>query len=291
LLQLIASGWQDYELVDSGGGRKLERFGPYLLIRPDAQADWQPATPAAWPQAHAEYVMASAGREGTWHYRQPLPARWPLAYRSLRFWVQARQSRQVGVFPENAVHWDWLIQQAQDRKPPVHVLNLFGYTGLATLAAAGTGARVTHVDASRKSVSWARENQVLSGLADRPIRWIVEDALKYVGREERRGVRYDGLIMDPPAFGRGPGGEVWALEALFPALCQACQPVLSAAPRYVIVTAYTKSVVPALLATAVEQMMAGHVGELVQGELVTMEKSAGRMLRNATFVRWQAGQV
>lgn len=288
MLQLTASGWQDYELVDSGAGRKLERFGPYLLIRPEAQAVWQPATPAAWRQAHAEYVMAAGASGGTWHYRQPLPDRWSLAYRSLRFWVQARESRQLGVFPENGAHWDWLLQWARAGETPAHVLNLFGYTGLATLAAASTGTRVTHVDASRKAVAWARENQALSGLVDRPIRWIVDDALKYVGRERRRGVRYDGLIMDPPAFGRGPGGEVWAMEALFAALCQACRAVLSAAPHYVIVTAYTKAVETADLAAAVEEMMDGHAGELVQGELLTVEGSAGRVLRNACFVRWQA---
>ena len=165
---------------------------------------------------------------------------WLIGYKDLRFRVQAAELRQVGVFPENASHWDWISEQIAAAGRPVHVLNLFGYTGLATLAAAQAGAHVTHVDASKKAVAWARENQALSGLSDRPVRWIVDDALTYIRREERRGVRYDGIIMDPPAFGRGPDGEVWTLATLFPVLCQACRAVLSPHPLFIVVTVYTR---------------------------------------------------
>lgn len=286
---LTAANWQDYALLDSGHGRKLERFGPVTLIRPEAQATWQPALPRAdWDTAQARFEPA--GREGgRWQQRHPLPARWPMSYGALRFTVQASQSRQVGVFPENAVHWDWIAGQVQASGRPLAVLNLFGYTGLATLAAARAGAHVTHVDAAKKAVLWARDNQALSGLDDRPIRWIVEDALTYLRREARRGVRYHGIVLDPPAFGRGPGGEVWSFDRLFDELCFACRAVLEAKPRFVVATVYTKDVTSAALAAAMAQLTGGLAGALETGELATVERSAGRQLRNALYARWQAG--
>ncbi len=288
---LAAGTWQDYALLDSGHGRKLERFGPVTLVRPEAQAVWSPALPRAdWDAAHA--VFEPSGQEGgRWQYRQPLPVRWEMGYGGLRFWVQASQSRQVGVFPENAVHWDWIAAQVRAAGQPLRVLNLFGYTGLATLAAAQAGAHVTHVDASKKAVLWARDNQALSGLQDRPIRWIVEDALAYLRREARRGVRYDGIVLDPPAFGRGPGGEVWTFDRLFDALCQACRAVLSPAPRLVVATIYTKGVTAEALRTAIDGIMAGRGGQMEIGELATVEHSAGRVLHNALYARWQADRI
>jgi 23S rRNA (cytosine1962-C5)-methyltransferase len=284
---LTAANWQDYALLDSGHGRKLERFGPVMLIRPEAQATWQPALPRAdWDAAQARFEPA--GREGgRWQQRHPLPARWQMSYGELRFTVQASQSRQVGVFPENAVHWDWIAGQVQAAGRPLAVLNLFGYTGLATLAAARAGAHVTHVDAAKKAVLWARDNQALSGLDDRPIRWIVEDALTYLRREARRGVRYDGIVLDPPAFGRGPGGEVWSFDRLFEELCLACRAVLEAKPRFVVATVYTKDVTLTALAAAMAQLTGGLAGALETGELATVERSAGRQLRNALYARWQ----
>ncbi len=288
---LSASNWQDYDLLDSGHGHKLERFGPVTLIRPEAQATWRPALPrATWDAAHAMFV-AAAKEGGQWDYRQAIPQRWEIRYRNLRFWVQARESRQVGVFPENAVHWDWIAEQVRLAGRPVRVLNLFGYTGLATLAAAQAGAAVTHVDASKKAVTWARENQTLSGLLDRPIRWIVEDALTYLRREARRGSRYDGIVMDPPAFGRGPGGEVWAFDRLFAELCRACQAVLSPTSQFGVVTVYTKGVTAEALAAAIGTMTAGLGGTVEVGELTTVERSAGRVLHNALFARWRADRA
>jgi 23S rRNA (cytosine1962-C5)-methyltransferase len=209
-----------------------------------------------------------------------------MGYAGLRFFVQASQSRQVGVFPENAVHWDWIAGQVRAADQPMRVLNLFGYTGLATLAAAEAGAHVTHVDASKKVVLWARANQALSGLQDRPIRWIIEDALTYLRREARRGVRYDGIVLDPPAFGRGPGGEVWTFDRLFDELLRACRAVLGAAPRFVVATVYTKGVTTEALAAAMDGMMAGLGGRVEIGELTTVERSAGRVLHNALYARW-----
>jgi 23S rRNA (cytosine1962-C5)-methyltransferase len=209
-----------------------------------------------------------------------------MSYGALRFWVQASQSRQVGVFPENAVHWDWIAAQVRAAGRPLRVLNLFGYTGLATLSAAQAGALVTHVDASRKAVAWARDNQALSGLDDRPIRWVVEDALTYLRREQRRGVRYDGIVLDPPAFGRGPGGEVWTFERLFDELCRACRAVLADAPRFVVATVYTRAVTGQALAAAMAGMTAGLAGAVETGALATVERSADRLIHNAVYLRW-----
>jgi 23S rRNA (cytosine1962-C5)-methyltransferase len=291
LLPTLTAAWQDYELLDSGAGCKLERFGPATLVRPEPQAVW-PRTLSAWAWDAAHAVFQPAGKTGgRWEARQPLPSRWQMGYGELRFWVQASESRQVGVFPENAVHWDWIAQQARAAGWPLAVLNLFGYTGLASLAAAQAGALVTHVDASKKAVLWARDNQALSGLQERPIRWIVEDALTYLRREQRRGVRYDGLVLDPPAFGRGPDGQIWTFDRLFDELSRACRAVLSAAPRFVVATVYTKGVTARALQAAVEAMMAGLGGQVAVGELATVERSAGRVLRHALYARWQAEPI
>ncbi len=285
-LTLTTPDWQDYDLLDSGDGRKLERFGPHTLIRPEAQASWRPALPAAdWKDADAEFHMTGS-QGGVWTYRRPMEKSWSIGYKVLRFRVRAAESRQVGVFPENASHWDWISEQVAAAGRPVHVVNLFGYTGLASLAAAQAGARVTHVDASKKAVAWARENQSLSGLADRPVRWIVDDALSYVRREERRGVRYDGLIMDPPAFGRGPDGEVWTLATLFPLLCQACRAVLSPQPLFIVITGYTREMSLEFLRQMASSMVPGEGGSLSTGQLATRERSAGRLLVNSLFARW-----
>ncbi|MEA3337153.1 MAG: class I SAM-dependent methyltransferase [Chloroflexota bacterium] len=284
--QLVSTHWQDYALLDSGNGRKLERFGPYVLSRPEARATWTPALPSAdWNNAHAEF--REKGKEkGHWQIRRSMEPSWEITYRALRFRLQIDRSRQIGVFPENATHWDWIARRIANAEQQTHVLNLFGYTGLATLVAARAGARVTHVDASKRAVNWARENQRLSGLQDRSVRWIVDDALKYVGREARRGVHYDGIVLDPPAFGRGPGGEVWRFEKLFPELCEACRSVLGLAPKFVVATVYTRGMKIEQITDAVAAMVAGFGGQLNAGTLITREQSGGRNLANALFVRW-----
>lgn len=287
-LELVASpDWEEYELVDSGRGLKLERFGPYTFIRPEPQALWQPALPPrVWDAAHALFQPTNEESGGRWEFRRPVPATWLMHYKQLTFKAQATTSRHMGVFPEQAAHWDWIGAQIAAARRPVRVLNLFCYTGLATLAAAAAGAQVTHVDASRKAVTMAHENLELSGLGERPVRWIVDDALKFIQREGRRGFRYEGLILDPPKFGRGPGGEVWEFFDLFPTLLQACRAVLSEQPLFIVLTAYAIRASALCLYYALDETLRGLGGTLTTGELVTVERSAGRVLSNAIFCRW-----
>ncbi len=209
--------------------------------------------------------------------------------RAIRFWAMTTPGRHLGVFPEVASHWDFVTDSVQRADRPVKILNLFGYTGLASLSAAAAGAEVTHVDASKKSVAWARENQVLSKLEDKPIRWIVDDALKFVQREGRRGARYDGILLDPPKFGRGPKGEVWEVYKSLPQLLDACAAVLNDRPLFLIVTIYAVKASAIHIGQVVENIMEKYKGQVESGELVTREKSGGRLLSQAVFARWQSG--
>jgi 23S rRNA (cytosine1962-C5)-methyltransferase len=307
---LFSPHWTDYELLDSGDGQKLERFGPYTFARPEVQALWKQALPAEkWQAAHAWFEPSGEESGGHWKFRRPVAEKWEMTYplgggspsplgggagvRELRFTAMTTPGRHLGVFPECAAHWDWLAvkidQRIKHKNGPVNLLNLFGYTGLATLAAAAAGARVTHVDASKKSVTWARENQLLSGLAEQPVRWIVDDALKFVEREGRRGAKYDVILLDPPKFGRGPKGEVWEFYRSLPEILLACRNILNEAPLFVILTVYAVKL-PAIHAYyALQEMLAGFGGNLECGELVTQEKSAGRLLSQAVYARWSAG--
>jgi 23S rRNA (cytosine1962-C5)-methyltransferase len=286
-ISLLSPDWEDYELLDSGGGLKLERFGPYALIRPEPRADWRPALPAeTWKSAHAVFRPTSKNGSGQWQLLRPIDSPWIMRYKSLKFQGQVTDSRHIGVFPENAAHWDWVRDRIRTAQRPIQVLNLFAYTGLATLAAAQAGANVTHVDAAKKAIKVARENQALSGMEDYPIRWISDDALKFVRREGRRGVKYDGIIMDPPKFGRGPKGEVWEFSKLFSTLCQACRAILSERPLFIVITAYTSRTSPLSLHRTISEMMAEFGGTITTGELVTIEQSAGRVILNAIFARW-----
>lgn len=286
---LAATGWQDYELLDCGDGKKLERFGSYILVRPEAEAVWSPALPRKdWDGAQAVFHPSPEENGGHWTTRQPLPERWQISYGNLRCYIQPSSSRHVGIFPEQATHWDWIANQVRARPGGCRMLNLFGYTGLASLASAAAGAQVTHVDASRKVVNWARENQALSGLADRPIRWIVDDALKFVQREARRGSHYDGIVLDPPKFGRGPRGEVWEFYKLLPELLTACRAILTEQPAFIVLTVYAVKASAVTLFYAMEEIMRPLPGRLQVGELVLAEKSAGRLLPTAKFVRWSS---
>jgi len=286
-LILTSPEWKDYELVDSGNGWKLERFGQYLLVRPEAEAVWAPALPEnKWAAAHARFVPTPEENGGHWQHHKPIPERWIMHYKNLSFFIQTTASRHVGVFPEQACQWDWIAEQITKAGRSAKVLNLFGYTGLASLAAAQSGAQVTHVDASRKVINWARENQTLSGLETAPIRWILDDAIKFVQREGRRGVKYDGLILDPPKFGRGPKGEVWEFFRLLPNLLDACKKVLSPNPLFVVLTAYAVKASALTLHYALQEMLTQSDGEWSFGEVALMEKSAGRFLSMAIFARW-----
>jgi len=296
-IRLIASpNWTDYKLLDSGAGQKLERFGPYTFARPEAQALWSKALPPEkWEAAQAVFQPSGEESGGHWQFKEEVAERWEMNYGSLRFWVRNTHGRHLGVFPECAAHWDWIagkihqrMRKAGGSDSPVNVLNLFGYTGLASLAAATAGAKVTHLDASKKSVTWARENQQLSGLEDKSIRWIVDDATKFVQREARRGVKYDAICLDPPKFGRGPKGEVWEVNKSLPDLLQACRNILSEEPLFILLTVYAVKAPAVHLYAVMEEMMRGFTGELICGELVIRDESAGRLLSQATYARWES---
>jgi 23S rRNA (cytosine1962-C5)-methyltransferase len=303
---LEASNWRDYELLDSGNGLKLERFGKYIFARSESQAMWGCALPKKdWEAAHAVFQPTAEESGGHWIEKKKLPDKWEMKYplaltptplpkgeghgmRELTFSVMTTPGRHLGVFPEVASHWDFMVDLIQKANRPVRVLNLFGYTGLASLAAAAADAQVTHVDASKKSVSWARENQALSRLSEKPIRWIVEDAIKYMQREEKRGVKYDGIILDPPKFGRGPKGEVWEVYKSLPNLLEICRGCMSDDPLFVIATLYAVRASAIHVAQALDEMMKKFNGNMDYGELVTRETSANRLLSQAVFARWSA---
>ncbi len=284
---LESAHWTDYELLDSGDGLKLERFGKYIFARPESQAIWKRALPlSVWENAHAMFQPTGEESGGHWEFRKKVDEKWIMKYGDLTFWAMTTPGRHLGVFPEVASHWDFMADSIRRTDTRPNILNLFGYTGLASLAAAAAGAGVTHVDASKKSVSWARENQELCGLGDKPIRWIVEDAVKYVQREAKRGVKYDGIILDPPKFGRGPKGEVWEVYKSLPNLLETCRRCLSEHPLFVIVTIYAVRASAIHVAQALDEMMKKYRGDIDSGELVTRETSANRLLSQAVYARW-----
>jgi len=284
---LAAQNWTDYALLDCGDGYKLEQFGPQRLVRPEPEAVWQKTlTVAEWNKADATYKPSPEENGGHWEYAHKLPERWRMTYKDLTFWVQTSASRHLGVFPEQSCQWDWADKVIGAAPARPKVLNLFGYTGLASLAAARSGASVTHLDASRKVVTWANENQKLSGLESLPVRWIIDDALKFVQREARRGSQYQGIILDPPKFGRGPKGEVWEFYKLLPGLLKACREILAPEPLFVQLTAYAVKASAATLYYAMEEMMQSFGGVTACGEIGLREKSANRFLSTAIFARW-----
>jgi 23S rRNA (cytosine1962-C5)-methyltransferase len=296
---LESTRWRDYALLDSGDGLKLERFGKYVFVRPESQAMWKRSLDKEWREAHAVFVPTGEESGGHWDFRKKVDERWEMRYEltrgpspkgrgGLRFWTMTTPGRHLGVFPEVAAHWDWLSELIAPSKREINVLNLFGYTGLASLAAAAAGARVTHVDASKKSVGWARENQALSGLTEAPIRWIVDDALKFVQREARRGAKYDGIILDPPKFGRGPKGEVWEVYKSLPNLLESCRACLSDNPLFVVMTIYAVRASAIHVGQALGEMMKKFGRKIDSGELVTREQTAGRFLSQAVYARWES---
>lgn len=288
-MQITSPNWKDYQLIDSGNGRKLEQFGTYRLIRPEPRAVWKPSAPSVfWESAAAEFVPAEKGGGGRWVSRAEIPRKWEIEYSGLKICVELEESRQVGVFPENASQWDWIALKIRGAGKPIRVLNLFGYTGIASLAAARAGAAVTHIDSSRRAIRLGKENQRLNGLEDAPIRWIVEDAVKFSEREVRRGNRYEGIIFDPPKYGLGPKRERWEFFAHFEKLCRTLRECLSEQPRFVVVTAYALESPPEVLRPGLTTMMEGFGGQLTLGELVTVEKSAGRKITYSITGRWQA---
>ena len=243
----IADKWQDYELLDCGGGEKLERWDKQFLVRPDPQAIWEtPHQNPAWKRANARYLRSQTGG-GHWE-KKALPESWKVHYGELTFQVKPMNFKHTGLFPEQAVNWDFVMDKIRNAGRPIRVLNLFAYTGGATVACAKAGASVCHVDAAKGMVAWARENAKLSGLEDAPIRWIIDDCAKFVEREIRRGKTYDAIIMDPPSYGRGPSGEMWKLEDCIYELMQRCTEVLSEKPLFLLLNSYTTGLSPSVMA-------------------------------------------
>lgn len=280
------NGWQDYELLDSGDGQRLERFGKYTLVRPDPQIIWKKAQdPSMWACADAVFERITANK-GKWVFSKEIPEKWMIRYKDLVFSLRFSPFKHTGLFPEQAVQWDWMQSKIKEAKRPVNVLNLFGYTGAATLAAAAAGANVTHLDASRPAIAWAKESQSASGLDNKPIRWILDDALKFTAREIKRGVKYDGIIMDPPIYGHGPGGEVWDFNKDFPTLLQSCSLILSNNPLFVLVNAYAISSSALMLENVLADYLQNLGGEITVGELAIKEKNTTRLLSTGIYGRW-----
>ncbi|MCD8143082.1 MAG: class I SAM-dependent methyltransferase [Clostridiales bacterium] len=284
----IADQWKDYELIDCGGGEKLERWGSEILVRPDPQAIWNtPRTHRGWKRNDGHYLRSKTGG-GHWE-KDSLPASWQIRYGDLTFKVGPMNFKHTGLFPEQAANWDWAQRQIRQAGRQVSVLNLFAYTGGATVACAAAGAKVCHVDAAKGMVAWAKENAKLSGLEAAPVRWLVDDCTKFVEREIRRGHRYDAIIMDPPSYGRGTGGEVWKLEEnLYPFLELTAQ-VLSEEPLFVLVNSYTTGLAPSVLTYLLETVFSKRFGGHTEsGELGLPVTESGLVLPCGATGRWQA---
>ena len=291
---LVADRWRDYQLVDCGEGMKQERWGPYTLVRPDPQVLWprqgeEPGAP--WKHWDGFYHRSDAGG-GRWEFRKPLPEHWDIRYESLglTFKIRPTSFKHTGLFPEQAVNWDWIHSAISGAGRAVSVLNLFGYTGAATCAAAAAGASVCHVDAAEGMVKWCRENAALSGLADKPIRYIADDCLKFVRREVKRGRRYDAVIMDPPTYGRGSTGELWRLEDHLWELLQECRALLTDDPLFFLVNAYTARLSPTVVANLLSQLLGDLPGSITAGEVGLPIQSDGKVLPCGIYGRWMGSR-
>lgn len=262
----VANNWKDFEVIDTTSGEKLERWGDVILARPDPQIIWNTPKGAEWKQANARYQRSSSGG-GQWDNRSMNKDQWNINYGPLTFKISPTNFKHTGLFPEQAVNWDFMADKIRNAGRPISVLNLFAYTGGATIACAEAGAKVCHVDASKGMVSWAKENAQLSGLADKPIRWIVDDCKKFVEREIRRGNKYDAIVMDPPSYGRGPGGEVWKLEEAVYPLVELCSQVLSDKPLFFLLNSYTTGLSPSVM----EYIIGVTVGKKYKGKLSSSE--------------------
>ncbi|MDR2845396.1 MAG: class I SAM-dependent methyltransferase [Puniceicoccales bacterium] len=291
-IEVLTNEWSGHRLLDSGNRRKLEQFGAVRLIRSEPKAWWRPALDdAEWRKAVA--VHEDEGREGRWRFTGgKAPAEWELPLGKLRFQLRFMDnSKQIGLFPEQSPHWRWLAAQdttAPAGGEPLRLLNLFGYTGAASLVAAAAGWHVTHVDASKPAIAWGRRNQELSGMADAPVRWILEDAVKFVQREERRGSRYDAILLDPPAFGRGPNNELWKIERDLPPLLDRCRALLSPRARFLLLTVYTIDASSILCRNLLEQTTRDLGGQIHTGELALRDEAGQRLLPLSLWGRWDA---
>ena len=282
----LTTTWKDFEVLDTGDGEKLERWGDVILRRPDPQTIWPKADPALWRQAQAWYHRSDKGG-GEWEFFSRLPEKWVIAHEALRFYVRPTGFKHTGLFPEQAANWVWMAEKLrQSGRKDLRVLNLFGYTGGATLACAQAGAHVTHVDAAKGMVQWAKENRELSQLPETSCRWIVEDALRFVQREIRRGNSYDGILMDPPSYGRGPSGEVWKLENELYGLIDTGAQVLSPEPLFFLVNSYTTGFQASVLSNIIEKCVVSRFGGQVDSQELCLPVSTGGVLPCGATGRW-----
>ncbi len=282
----IADNWKDYEVIDCSSGEKLERWGDYMLVRPDPQVIWNTEKDKKqWRNINGHYHRSAKGG-GEWEFFD-LPEQWSINYKSLTFNLKPFSFKHTGLFPEQATNWDWFSEKIKNAGRPVKVLNLFAYTGGATLAAAAAGAQVTHVDASKGMVGWAKENAVSSGLAEAPIRWLVDDCVKFVEREIRRGNKYDGIIMDPPSYGRGPKGEIWKIEESIHHFVKLCASLLSDDPLFFLINSYTTGLAPAVLTYMIStEVSKVHGGKVEAQEIGLPVKNTGLVLPCGASGRW-----
>lgn len=276
-LMFVTDSWQDYELLDTGNGMKLERWKDIVLLRPDPQVIWDYSRPLNKKNIHAVYTRSSSGG-GAWDFYKKVPDKWQVSWKGLTFNVRPMGFKHTGLFPEQAVNWDWMRNLISSAKREINVLNLFGYTGGATVACASAGAKVCHVDAAKNMVAIGKENLASSGLADRPVRWIVDDCLKFVQREIRRGNKYDGIILDPPSYGRGPGGELWHLEEMLYPFMQDLVKIMSDEPLFLLLNSYTTGLQPLVLRNVIEKTVAQKLGGKVYAEEVGLRQADSNVI-------------
>ncbi|MDD4761679.1 MAG: class I SAM-dependent methyltransferase [Candidatus Pacebacteria bacterium] len=282
---LISKPELGYELLDSGNNEKLERYGNVIISRPDPQALWQKnLSSGEWQKASARFLLK--GEKGEWRIKRNILNKWPIEFSGLKFFIKPTPFKHTGLFPEQASNWKWLREKIEIAGRPISVLNLFGYTGGATLACASSGASVVHVDSSRSAVSWARENAEISDLSGKPIRWILDDAVKFVEKEIRRGNKYDGLILDPPAFGHGPNKEIWKIEKDFTNLVLNLEKIISSHPLFVLLSGYAAGYSAIAYENNLEIFKKSFGGVIEKGELAIMEKGSERLLPCGIFARW-----
>ena len=284
----VAKNWKDYEIIDMANGEKLERWKNVILVRPDPQIIWKiKEKPSEWKKADARYNRSKTGG-GSWEYIKKVPESWQIRYKNLTFNIKPMGFKHTGIFPEQAVNWDWMIDKIKNAKRSIKVLNLFAYTGGATVACLSAGASVCHVDSSKGMVSWAKENVESSGLSDRPVRYIVDDVLKFVNREIRRGNKYDAIIMDPPSYGRGAGGEVWQFEENICDLVELCQNILSDDPLFFLINSYTTGISSTVLEDILNLTVTKkYKGKAYSGEIGLPVTNSKLVLPAGIYGRWE----
>ncbi len=283
----IANEWKEYEIIDMANGEKLERWGNFILVRPDPQIIWKNKSfPNEWKKANAKYIRSNTGGGG-WDYKKRLPESWQIKYKNLTFNIKPMGFKHTGLFPEQAVNWDWMINKIKNAGREIKVLNLFAYTGGATVACLSAGASVCHVDSSKGMTTWAKENVESSGLRDRPVRFIIDDVIKFVQREIRRGNKYDAIVMDPPSYGRGKNGEVWQFENNIADLVELCEQVLSENPLFFLINSYTTGISSKVLENLLEFNMKKYKGKITSGEIGLPMRNSKLILPCGIYGRWE----